>query len=164
VMPFAPGHCTFVPAGIDPHGDCGAGKSCHETCSGSGACMPIRAGDQCAPPKCTDPSHGVGPATCPAVDSACPTNTTPFDCGPYACVSAFGACATRCLTSGECAPGFTCDTGLAQCVAAPTGDDGGCAIGAPGRATTAVGGALVALLLIGGRARRRRVRGSAARR
>lgn len=118
--------------------------------------MPIRPGDQCAPAKCTDASHGVGPATCPAVDSACPTETTPFDCGPYACVAAFGACATRCLTSGECAPGFVCDTGLAQCVAVPTEEDSGCAIGSPGRTGTALGAAVLALLWTLGRARRTR--------
>jgi len=158
-LPFAPGRCAVVPAGLDPKRSCGGDKSCHQTCDGVGSCMSTRPGDQCAAAKCTDRSHGVGAAVCPAADAPCPTSSAAFDCGAYACVEAFGACATRCGGSAECAAGFACETSTGQCTAIPpAGDDGGCALGRSASSPLAL---LAFLSCAIGLARRRR--GAAAR-
>jgi hypothetical protein len=133
-LPNSPGRCSLAPSGTDPRKQCSGDQSCHQTCNGSGACVVVRAGDQCAPAKCTDGSHGVGPAVCPALDAACPTETAvPFDCGPFACSEALGACFTQCVASTDCAAGFVCDTASARCVAAPPEEDGGGCVLSPRR-------------------------------
>lgn len=134
-LPWSPGKCAPQPYGYDLRHDCGAANSCTQTCGTDGACAPVRSGDQCAPSRCVDPSHGVGPAYCPAVGAACATTAvTAFDCGAYSCEPAFGACHVACTSSDQCAPGFACDTAAGHCVVATSStDSGGCAVGhAPG--------------------------------
>ena len=60
------------------------------------------------------------------VHAYCPNSTTSrntagaesscADLGGYTCESVSGLCRTRCQTTDMCAPGWTCDTGIEQCV------------------------------------------------
>jgi len=77
-----------------------------------------------------------------------------FDCAPYACEAALGACRSTCGSSANCAPGFLCDANTRVCVAPPSGDDSdGCAYGA---GKTSAGAFLVLLGALGAFTRRRR--------
>jgi len=80
----------------------------------------------------------------------CADTSDSFDCSPYACISAFGACASSCSTSDDCAPGLVCDQ--RTCVAPTQGDAGGCAYGGP--SSTSFMGLSLALAMLG-RLRRR---------
>jgi hypothetical protein len=159
-LPTSPGKCALQPYGTDLRHRCGAANSCSSTCDGAGACVAVRGGEQCAPSKCTDQSHGVGPAVCAAAGASCPTDTTPFDCHAYACEPAFGACLSSCISSDQCAPGYTCDVASKSCTQElpSKGDDCGCS--APGAGATDVAATIAstlaacAILL----ARRRRAR------
>lgn len=61
-----------------------------------------------------------------AVHAYCPTNTTSrntagatancANLGGYTCEAVSGLCRTKCETTDMCAPGWTCDTGVQQCV------------------------------------------------
>ncbi|MFI5298875.1 MAG: FG-GAP repeat protein, partial [Polyangiales bacterium] len=147
----SPGACVPVPLGIDPHAQCGAPASCISTCDGTGSCTAAFKGTQCAPSVCTDATHGTGPTYCSAVAKQCDTTAaTPFDCAPYACAPAFGACFAICSTTNECASGSTCDTTSQHCVAASGGSTGGCAVAttSPGHDPGSDLGALALLALL----------------
>jgi hypothetical protein len=59
-------------------------------------------------------------AYCPADSNTTSKNTAgaTSDCGAagYTCEPVSGQCRTSCQTSDMCAPRFTCDTGIQQCV------------------------------------------------
>jgi len=155
-----PGTCTQEPIGVDLKNECGPALTCLGTCGGSGECIGAGNGTMCARNRCTGPSTGAGPAYCSSPGAKCNTDeTVAFDCSPFVCEPAFGACRSTCTSSNDCAQGFICDAPSKTCVAAPpppaeSGDDG-CAVSAPGtsRGGFALAGALVALGLL---ARRRR--------
>ncbi len=81
VVPGLVGTCTAEP-GLDLRKECDAAR-CSTTC-GSGACRPIRAGDQCAPSVCTGPSTLKGPSTCSGAGASCDTAAAVYECAPYA--------------------------------------------------------------------------------
>jgi hypothetical protein len=156
------GTCTLEPAGVDFRNDCGATGTCTRTCDGAGQCIGAGAGTMCARNVCTGENTGTGPAYCSgAAPSACSNaEVTPFDCSPYACAPAFGACLTTCGTTADCAQGFDCDSSSHTCVAAAaSGKGGGCAMGASrtgdSRAVLGVGLALGLLFARRGGRRRR---------
>jgi hypothetical protein len=129
------GRCTLEPLGVDLKQECGPALACLGTCNGAGACIGAGPGTQCARSRCTGPAEGAGPAFCAAAGVPCPTDeATEFDCTPFACEYAFGACHTSCATSGDCAPGYVCETVSARCVAvAPeTASNDGCGCATPG--------------------------------
>jgi len=129
----SPGICAEEPEGVDLRHECGPANTCLGTCGKGGKCIGAGSGTMCAANRCTSASTGVGPAYCPGPGAKCPTDgATPFDCAPYACEPAFGACRSVCSSSNDCANGFVCDVDKKQCVAAPpppAADDGGCAVG-----------------------------------
>ncbi len=146
VLPSTPGTCTQEPIGVDLRGECGAAETCSGTCGASGQCIGSTAGSMCARAKCTSATTGVGPAVCAAAGAVCPKEeAVAFDCAPYACEPAFGACRTSCATSNDCGGGFVCDPPSKTCVAsAAPGEDSGCAMGRGG----SKGGALLAFILL----------------
>lgn len=149
----SPGKCSVEPIGVDLRGECGPALSCLGTCDGAGACTGAGKGTMCSRNRCIGPSAGVGPAYCKAPGARCPTDeAVPFDCAPFICEPAFGACLAGCARSADCANGFTCDVGSRTCVALPPPEeDSGCAMGRSG----ARGWLAVLLVLVGlGRSRR----------
>ncbi|MGZ3422618.1 MAG: Kelch repeat-containing protein [Polyangiales bacterium] len=151
----SPGKCTLSPIGVDLRSDCGPALSCLGTCDGKGQCIGAGAGTMCGRNRCVSPSTGVGPAYCAAAGAKCPTDgVVPFDCAPYICEPAFGACRSDCATSADCANGSICDVGSRTCIAAPPPEDagGGCSFGAPSRGN---GFAILAALLVAARLRAR---------
>lgn len=161
-LPYAPGVCTAVPVGVDPRGDCGSPSACTSTCGPGGQCTGADEATLCAAPRCTDAARGVGPAFCPGPGVACDTSATlSFDCGAYACLAPLGACASKCSSAEECAPGYACNES-GQCVApdAPAGnakDDGGgwCSVSALGSSSSSLRWlGLVGFVLAGGLIRR----------
>jgi hypothetical protein len=154
-LPNSPGKCSFQPLGLDLRAECGAARSCIGTCGGDGTCVAARAGATCSPSHCTGRSTGVGPVTCTAEKSSCnDAAAIPFECAPYACESAFGACRSFCTDTSQCSDGATCDVAAQRCVPnAPVDDSGGCAVGKKSAsAFTALG---LALAVLGARRRRR---------
>jgi hypothetical protein len=155
VLPGSVGTCAPEPPGVDLRQECGIAASCSATCNGSGGCVGATAGTQCAPSKCVSPSSGVGPTLCVEAGARCPSDVAvAFDCAPYACEPAFGACRATCSQSTDCAGGFLCDTASRTCVT-PAADtsDGGCSTARGERSSF---GALVLLALFLGRTVRRR--------
>jgi hypothetical protein len=116
------------PIGYDLRGECEADKPCYSTCGPTGECVPAFAGARCQNNKCTGPSTGKGAAVCSGVRGVCLRDEAiDFDCAPFACDPAFGACRSSCGTSDQCAPGNVCDTATGRCIAAPaTEDESGC--------------------------------------
>ncbi|AUX41687.1 uncharacterized protein SOCE26_031090 [Sorangium cellulosum] len=157
VLPGHVGRCMPEPTGVDLHQDCGAEGTCLSTCGPGGRCIGAGPGTQCAASRCTDESHGEGPAFCPSHGAACATShRVAFDCGSYRCAPALGACYSSCLSVAECAPGWVCDPG-GRCVQPPeiaVGSDPGCSAAA-GRAGGAAGRWTAALLAAGALALRR---------
>jgi hypothetical protein len=153
----SPGKCTLEPIGVDLKNECGAAFQCVGTCGGDGECVGAGTGTMCARNRCTGPSTGLGPGYCPSPGGICGVDdAVPFDCAPYICEPAFGACRTECNSSSDCANGTICQD--KTCITpAPAEDSGGCAFGRP----TAGKGSLVALLLVGLGLARRRARISA---
>ncbi|MBI2388457.1 MAG: hypothetical protein HYV09_02465 [Deltaproteobacteria bacterium] len=141
LLPTA-GKCTVEPMGVDLKNECGPAMTCLGTCGGDGQCIGAGAGTMCARNRCVGASHGVGPAYCAAPGGKCPTDDgVPFECAPYICEPAFGACRTTCASSQDCANGFVCDIAARTCVApaavAAATDEaeaGGCGCSTPGRA------------------------------
>ncbi len=132
VLPSSPGICTPEPIGVDLRGECGAQETCSGTCGPGGQCIGSTTGSMCARNKCTSATAGVGAAVCTASGALCPKETAvPFDCAPYVCELAFGACRTACVASADCANGFVCDVPTKTCTPSgtPPTDDGGCAMG-----------------------------------
>ncbi len=154
----SPGICTVEPVGVDLRQNCGPARTCLGTCDGAGECIGAGKGTMCARNRCTGPSTGVGPAYCAAPGAKCEeSGSVAFDCGPYACAPAFGACLQSCATTADCANGFACDLPSKTCLPVePPSSDSGCAVssrGADGSAGLFLGlGALGVLL---GRRRRR---------
>jgi hypothetical protein len=144
----APGICTLEPAGVDLKNECGAENTCTGTCGSAGECIGAGAGSMCARNRCNGPSTGIGPAYCSGPGAACSNaEVVPFDCSPYACAPAFGACLTTCVSSDDCANGFVCDVGSKTCVApAPPEDSGGCSTAARGSSPFALVALLAALV------------------
>jgi hypothetical protein len=120
----SPGKCVPSPRGVDLHDECGTAASCSGTCDGAGSCTTQTEGAQCAPSRCVGPTTGVGAAICETTGKACDRHAVvPFDCSPYICEPAFGACRTSCESSDECENGKVCDTPSKTCVALPPTDD-----------------------------------------
>ncbi|MFI5298604.1 MAG: Kelch repeat-containing protein [Polyangiales bacterium] len=129
-----PGICTQEPTGVDLKNECGPGDQCLGTCGPGAQCIGSGTGTMCARNVCNSASTGLGPAYCAAPGAPCgANNVVAFDCSPYACEPAFGACRNGCDKTSDCAQGFVCDIGSKSCVTAPTGapSSGGCAIVAP---------------------------------
>ncbi len=155
-LPMAPGKCMLQPTGYDMRGECDSERPCYSTCGPAGACIPSFAGARCAEQRCTGPATGRGPAVCSGERGSClRDDAIDFDCTPYSCEAAFGACNSQCSRSDQCAPGYLCDTASSNCVAAPVQDEGGCAIGAPGRSGSLAWLGVVSGLMLAGRRRRR---------
>jgi len=150
-----PGKCTLAPIGVDLRNDCGAANTCLGTCGPAGECVGAGKGTMCGRNRCTGPSTGVGPAYCAGPGATCPTDdAVTFDCAPYVCEPAFGACVDTCHTSQDCANGYACDTTTQHCVdAAIPAADGGCATSGPGGRTGGLAFGIAALVV--GLARRR---------
>ncbi len=154
----APGLCMLEPAGVDLRNECGALDTCTGTCGADGACVAAGPGAMCAKNYCTGKSTGSGPAYCAAAGAACSdAGVVAFDCSPYACAPAFGACLTSCASNDDCIEGFTCEADTKACVpaASPT-SSGGCAAGG---APSSAGIGVFAMSLAIGAVRRRRTRG-----
>ena len=154
-MLATPGACTPEPIGVDLKSECGPALSCLGTCDGAGACIGAGKGTMCGRNRCTGPTVGVGPAFCAAAGATCPTDdAVKFDCAPYNCEPAFGACVTTCKSSEDCARGFSCDLATRACVAlgqAAPEEDSGCTLAAPSpgeHSQTGAGWMLLALALI----------------
>jgi MYXO-CTERM domain-containing protein len=157
--PSAPGRCTLEPYGTDRKNACGAQGSCIGTCDGKGKCVAAGAGSQCAPTRCVGSSTGEGSAYCSAQGAACTAPTTTFECAPYACEPALGACNTTCSRSDQCAYGFVCDTASRTCLAPAVQDDAGCAVATSRVTSPAAAAPVVAVALaLAGLLRRRRER------
>ncbi len=155
--PRAPGRCTAAAHGVDARDDCGAKTSCLSTCDGRGACTATFAGSQCAPPRCTSATSGVGPGLCAGPGLACGSQT-PFECSPFACEAAFGTCRSLCRSDADCAPSLLCNSSGACAQASPSVADGGCEVLDPGRERGSLRLVIVAAcaLFATGRARRTR--------
>jgi len=153
----SPGKCTQEPEGVDLKNECGPANTCLGTCGKAGECIGAGTGTMCARNRCVSASSGVGPAFCAGPGAKCNTDdAVPFDCAPYTCEPAFGACRNSCAASLDCANGFVCDVPSKSCVPAPviaSEDDGGCAIGRRDARSAAWLVALVAALAV----RRRRL-------
>jgi hypothetical protein len=127
-----PGKCTVEPIGVDLKNECGPALTCLGTCGGDGTCIGAGTGTMCARNRCVGATNGAGPAYCAAPGAKCDQNeSVPFDCVPYICEPAFGACRTTCASSMDCANGFVCDVPNKTCIAVATpaadgvGEDGG---------------------------------------
>jgi hypothetical protein len=156
-LPSAPGKCMPEPAGVDLRAECGIAGGCTGTCNGAGTCVDSTAGSQCRAARCTSATTGVGPAQCVTSGGQCDEEgVVPFDCAPYACAPAFGACLTRCVTSADCAGGTSCDTASGACTTTASSDSRSCATseGAPSGSPTLLLGVFVSALVA--RARRKR--------
>ncbi len=151
----SPGKCTEEPTGVDLKNECGPANTCLGTCGPGGACIGAGTGTMCARNRCVGPTQGVGSAYCAAPGATCPTSeSVPFDCAPYLCEPAFGACRSQCASSSDCANGYVCDVPSKTCVAPPPPpEDSGCATSRSSSASSAV---LLGLAVISAVARRRR--------
>ncbi len=125
----SPGKCTQEPVGVDLRNECGPANTCLGTCGAKGECIGAGTGTMCARNRCTTASTGAGPAYCASPGATCNVDdTVPFDCSPYICEPAFGACRSSCASSSDCANGFICDVGSKTCTPLPPpADEGGCA-------------------------------------
>jgi len=153
----APGKCTLEPIGVDLKNECGPALACLGTCGATGECIGSGTGTMCARNRCTGAITGVGPAYCAGPGAPCNDDeAVPFNCSPFICEPAFGACRSTCNDSNDCAQGFVCDVPSKSCIAAPaaaTTDDGGggCAV-SPTRSS---GGALLLVIALAALRRRR---------
>jgi hypothetical protein len=99
------GRCSPVPAGaMEPHGGCASAPPCgfNGTCDGAGACRAMPAGTACGAASCSGST--LTPAgTCDGA-GACRQSAT--SCSPYVCSA--DACRTTCVTTTDCAPGYSC--------------------------------------------------------
>jgi len=152
-----PGKCTPEPVGVDLRNECGPSSQCLGTCGPDQQCIGSGSGTMCARNRCVGPSKGVGPAYCPGPGGKCALDEAiAFECAPYACEPAFGACLTSCKGTEDCANGSVCDIASKTCVPAPTpaaAEDGGCALS---RSRSSLSAAVVMLLGLGLLRRRRR--------
>jgi hypothetical protein len=129
VVPGSVGKCSPALAGTDPGRDCvSPDKPCDMTCPGdsSGECVAASAGTECAPNQCFfDGIHGATAVTCSARnDTECSSaDRIPFNCSPYRCIAAFGACSTSCSKLSDCAEPYVCSPD-GECVPAPAVSSG----------------------------------------
>jgi hypothetical protein len=156
----SPGICTLEPAGVDLQNHCGASTTCTGTCGGDGHCIGAGAGSMCEKNVCTGATTGIGPAYCAGPGAACSNAAvTAFDCTPYVCAPAFGACITSCASTADCANGYTCDIPSKTCTADVPASKSGCSLsGAPQRdsaSSAAYGLAVAAVAVIRRKSRRR---------
>jgi hypothetical protein len=132
-LPASPGVCALAPFGVDPRGDC------------------------------IDASHGVGAAICAGNQGTCSTGEEQiFDCREYACLPAFGACASTCADSTACAPGFTCDGDghrIATAASSPSGCNWSVQPRNPADRAIDLTLAITVAASVAGRVRRRSARG-----
>jgi MYXO-CTERM domain-containing protein len=151
------GKCTRAPAGVDLRHDCYPVVNCLRTCGGNGQCIGAGPGVLCLPPRCNGRSAGLGPAYCPDLGAECPSDASvPFDCSPYACIEAFGACRSDCRTNDDCAEGYACDID-GSCVTPPAPDAAsGCGVTVEGQSggDSWAGWLLALAALLGARQRR----------
>jgi hypothetical protein len=162
-LPSSPGRCALEPIGVDLRHECGPALSCLGTCGAEGQCAVAQKGTTCAPSRCVTASTGLGPAACSAAGAKCPTDDSiPFNCAPYTCEQAVGACLTKCETSADCVNGTLCQSGVCA-VPPPQATNGGCSYGptTAGGGDTRFGGGMLALLAISLFAARRRARAAA---
>lgn len=134
VLPSVPGRCVLSPTGVDLRQDCGSNLSCVSTCGPAGACIGAGETTTCARSRCVDSVRGVGAAYCSAANGSCrDQDVVPFDCSPYTCAPAFGACVSQCSSTSECAAGFFCSgTACVEQSATAPADRGGCGCSLPG--------------------------------
>jgi hypothetical protein len=103
------GRCSFVPAGVDPHGDCAAASlaSCglDGTCDGRGACRKHLAGTLVAAASCSGLAlEKVTLASyCDGKGNLLPG--AELTCDPYTCDPASRRCRPSCASTTECATG-----------------------------------------------------------
>jgi len=162
VVPGSVGKCSPALAGTDPRNHCSAPKECTKTCSGSDdeKCVDASEGTVCLPSECfIDGIHGAMAATCSGPGAECSrAGRIPFNCSPYRCVKAMGACSTSCSELRDCAEPYVCSP-EGQCVSAPAVSSGyasSCAFTpAPGSSRASFVAMLFAALLV---ARRRQER------
>ncbi|MBI2390113.1 MAG: hypothetical protein HYV09_11045 [Deltaproteobacteria bacterium] len=138
------------------------------SCNGSGSCpsietkkcAPLRCGESACKESCAADADCVEGLECDVPSGKCLDGATcdgehtvrgakggDIDCTPYRCAGA--SCRTTCSVSTDCVSGHACDPGTGACVplaTAPPEEEGGCAVGARGRAKTGFG----SLLLLGG--------------
>jgi hypothetical protein len=163
-LPGSVGACTPEPLGVDFRAQCGPARACVSTCDGAGHCIGAGVGTLCTRNACVDASHGVGAAICSGFEGTCETaSAAPFDCTPYACAAAFGACVSRCATSDDCAPGYVCDTSSGTssgtCTQPTSQASGGCTFaGGPTRDRSRSAALALVILAICARSRRRSAR------
>jgi hypothetical protein len=153
----SPGKCVESPVGMDLRAECGPAHSCFGTCGPGAKCIGSGPGTMCARNQCTTPTGGIGPAYCAGAGAACPDERVAFDCAPYICEPAFGACRTVCSTSLDCMNGFACDvsTGRCQASAPPPAEDSGCAMSTTRSASPLSAGAVALLATLAFMRRRR---------
>jgi hypothetical protein len=104
------GVCGTIAVDTDPDNECtdqGA-TSCgtNGNCNGAAACKLYTNGTSCGA-TCTGSS--VQPKTCDGAGT-CTNNGALMNCSPYNCAN--GACKTMCVTSADCANGFSCNGGV----------------------------------------------------
>jgi len=141
------GVCASSRVECAPFG-CNTDNTCRTSCRTSDDCA---TGNKCD----LDRQQCVGGAKCQDAKTVVSASGAASDCTPYACAD--NACRESCLSSADCASGFSCDTASRRC--APGGgeeDSGGCALG-PTRGShgDALLIALAALTTLAARSRRR---------
>lgn len=121
----AVGTCTPVPNGQQDSNTCsGVG----DLCTGTGTCLrgigsSCSASSQCAEHRCVDGvccdahcDHACDACTAAlrggGVDGVCGPVPHGLVCGSYVCNGTQANCPSNCATNDDCAPGFTCGTGL----------------------------------------------------
>jgi hypothetical protein len=109
------GTCTAISG--TPHGQrpsCGS-AACTSQCNGSDikACHPAAVGVSCGTPSC---ANGVISASTCDANAACVPGS-PVSCGVYGCAG--NACAARCATNSDCAPGALCFADQGTCYVPP---------------------------------------------
>ncbi|HEV8248191.1 MAG TPA: FG-GAP repeat protein, partial [Polyangiaceae bacterium] len=130
---------------------CGA-TACLEECASSDDCA---AGYVCSSKKCGLPL----PLSCSRDRSSSLTADGEMPCGAYQCDVVSGACRTNCAAISDCASGYACNSSNQQCEKATEAMNtrGGCGCRTAGSrgAGNSVLSALVALVALGFRRRRR---------
>jgi hypothetical protein len=119
VVPDKIGECTQAADGTDPRNDCSASNECDKTCS-NGDCVDASEGTVCSPMECfEDEIHGARAARCSGKGAACSSaDRIPFNCSPYRCIKALGACSSSCSKIEDCAVPYVCSP-EGECVSAP---------------------------------------------
>lgn len=104
---LADGECQAIPADQDPEGECAPGGGCGADgwCDGARGCRAnAKPGTSCGATTCEDAT--VTGQICNG-SGTCNPDTSP--CGAYRCAG--DACATSCVTSGDCVSGAYCVQG-----------------------------------------------------